>query len=102
VSDLLGVGEAMVEQIELIPDENPRWTICRAAIGREPLAWEFSLWITRRWTNYATHIGVKRPSADNAFLWGYSHGSSTAEIQAAFDAWLKAAVEAGKYRGVDL
>lgn len=33
-------------------EENPRWTVCRAALGREPEGWEFIVWIDARWVEF--------------------------------------------------
>jgi hypothetical protein len=92
----------MMKEIKLTPNENPRWTMFRAAIGREPEVWEFVIWSGRRWRDYAEHLGLRKHSSDAVFVDCWGKDMSTEEIQAAFGAWLKAAVEAGKYCGVDL
>lgn len=54
--------------------ENPRWTACRKAIGREPECWEFSLWIQKRWHDYAAHLGLAELNA--AYSGAYARVSS--------------------------
>lgn len=54
-------------------EENPRWTACRAALGREPEGWEFINWIQARWREFM----ADRP--------GFRH-----QWQAEFDEWLRA------------
>lgn len=65
--------------------ENPRWTACRAAMGREPRAWEFIIWINARWIEYARHLGVPTSGSAAQSVYrsiGYDEG------QRAFDLWL--------------
>jgi hypothetical protein len=99
--------------IEFKPDENPRWTMCRAALGEKALdtghelvAGEmppsaiFARWIQERWVDYAKHLGV----------WGRVRGEDACSqiilskpvgkpgnVQAEFDTWLKAEVEKGRF-----
>lgn len=40
------------------PEVNPRWIACHAALGRRPAAWEFCIWNSQRWSEFAAHIGV--------------------------------------------
>lgn len=40
--------------------ENPRWTCCRRAMGREPQAWEFMLWNGDMWNRFLEYLGLKR------------------------------------------
>lgn len=39
--------------------ENPRWTRCRHAIGREPKGWEFIVWMTQCWADFRAHFGFR-------------------------------------------
>jgi len=94
----------METTITLIPEtENPRWTLCRAAFGREPEGYEFSLWIDARWRDFAQHIGAQRIPGELAstdvfahFWWKKHLGSE--EAQKAFDDWLKWEVEHGNFK----
>jgi hypothetical protein len=92
-------------KVELRSDENPRWACCRAAIGREPLGWEFMIWNGRRWVDYARENGIQRPArigiCDEVFRIGWDKGKTSAEIHAEYNAWLVAAVEAGRFGGLD-
>lgn len=74
----------------LKPDENPRWSCCRAALGREPRTLDFVLWMSGKWEAFAKERGVGSSSTD-AFL------ALGDKAHAAFDAWLRSAVEAGRF-----
>jgi hypothetical protein len=92
--------------IKLTPEtESPRWTLCRAALGREPACWEFTLWIDQRWRDFSRYLGAQHIPGEVAstdvfshFWWKKRQGSEMA--QQAFDDWLKGEVEAGKYQEV--
>lgn len=71
--------------------ENPRWTRCRAAIGREPLAYEFIIWNSRCWLEFCKSQGATR---DTIRLKLGSH------TDVAFDAWQADGVRAGKWQDV--
>lgn len=47
-------------KIPVVPDENPRWTRCRHAIGREPKGWEFMVWMAGCWNAFRVHLHVSR------------------------------------------
>jgi hypothetical protein len=90
-------------EIALTPTENPRWTICRAALGKEPEGYKFSLWIDARWQDFAKHIGAEHNSGEMAstdvfihFWWKKRQGTEVA--QKAFDDWLKWEVEHGNFK----
>lgn len=61
--------------------ENPRWTQCRIALGREPRAVDFMLWIQERWRDFED-AGLQRPTG----------------MQEAFDLWLVEGVAVGRWR----
>jgi hypothetical protein len=112
----------MNSKVEFREDENPRWTMCRAAIGREPEVWEFTLWTQQRWRDYAVHLGladlavgvVTKLFSDSGLVTGawssastrisswywFEKGITDAEMHKLFDQWLKSEVESGKYKEV--
>lgn len=93
--------------VNMTQKENPRWTRCREALGREFEAWEFSLWIKQRWRDYAKFLGLADLGAawsshsDRVFSWyWFEHKKTMSEVHDIFDQWLKSEVEAGKYKEV--
>lgn len=82
---------------------NPRWVLCAQALGLDPTPREpgddtlrigylsaltFTLWLSPRWEEFRKEWNMRRDSeamADSA-------------IHGAFDAWLRAGVEAGKWK----
>ena len=81
-----------------MPDgENPRWTQCRKAIGREIRALDFILWMSGKWTEFARESGVDLANSpfyehsSRAFL---KFGDDTHRL---FDRWLAAGVAAGRW-----
>lgn len=91
-SSLVGAAWEMVPEpvstVEL-PVENPRWTRCREALGREPSTTDFICWMTSWWEDYAKERGYKDSSEMHARL--------GPDVHPAFDAWLTAGVAAGKW-----
>ncbi len=87
--------------------ENPRWTLCRAAIGREPRAWEFMLWLGPRWKEFADSLSApqgsllswhNRDRASDVFGWKSVNGRAVVDDR--FDEWLEAGVRVGKWKEV--
>lgn len=76
--------------------ENPRWTCCRIALGRDICALDFILWMSGKWEMFADEKGIPHASgnwrADDVFC---TRGE---EVHAEFDAWLRERVEAGEFR----
>lgn len=70
--------------------ENPRWTRCRAAIGREPKPWEFIIWVGWCWADFYRHEGVKSFSEAR-------HKIGLRRVHDAFDAFQEAGVAAGRW-----
>jgi hypothetical protein len=54
-----------VAVVNLVEGENPRWTACRVALGREFKVWEFLNWNRARWVEFATEVHGYRPRSDN-------------------------------------
>lgn len=82
--------------------ENPRWTCCRAAFGREPRAWEFSIWLRKRWAEFADSLGARHTPGSSRSDEAFSHNWFTNRVDsdgthAQFDAWLEAGVRADKF-----
>ncbi len=86
-------------------DENPRWTCCREALGREPKAWEFMIWVQQRWRDYAAHLGVEARGGEASRTiasWHWFEKRITDdETHKMFDQWLKSEVASGKYKEVE-
>ena len=81
-------------------EENPRWRLCRQALGREPKGYEFTIWNGGMWDRFLAHLKLKRIPGERAsttvFLaLGYEAG------QDAYDVWLKAEVDAGRATEMD-
>lgn len=84
--------------IKLNPEkENPRWTLCRAAFGREPKAWEFTLWNGEQWRRFLEHLGIKRIPGETASTTVFL-ALGLEEGQNAYDSWLLEQVEKGLTR----
>lgn len=68
-----------------LPLENPYWTACRRALGREPTAAEYFAWNREQWRAYAASLGLRVPASESprivAMLW-------VRDVDAAFAAWL--------------
>ena len=62
-------------ELTLLKTENSRWTVCRAALGREPRGGLFMRWITTRWEEFAAALGVDQRTASHR--------------QEQFDRWLQ-------------
>lgn len=100
----------MIGKFVLDPDkENPRWTLCREVLGREPKGWEFSLWIQERWRDFAKSLGWNGRSdkwgelpSDWAIteLW-MAKRMDLAAAQRAFNDWLFAAAKEGRFKKED-
>lgn len=43
--------------------ENPRWTRCRVALGREPKTYEYVAWSNRCWAEFCKQQGVRDMTA---------------------------------------
>lgn len=72
-----------------LPAENPRWTRCREALGREPSTTDFICWMGRRWTDFAIAHGCRD---------GFEVRSRLGpDVHPAFDAWLSEGVAAGTW-----
>lgn len=82
----LELPAAAVEQ----PAENPRWTRCREALGREPSNTDFICWTFSRWEDFAKERGCKDSSEVRNKLGTNAHP--------AFDVWLAEGVAAGKWK----
>ena len=81
-------------KVELREGENPRWTMCRAAMGREPRAWEFALWNGEQWRRFLEHLGLKRVPNETASTTIFL-ALGVDEGQKAYDSWLLEQVEKG-------
>jgi hypothetical protein len=68
--------------------ENSRWTLCRRAMGREPKAWEFMLWIQERWAEFGREHGIK-PRQGETFGGAAFLILGEKEAQQLFDRWLR-------------
>lgn len=71
------------------PGENPRWTLCRQALGREPKAYEFMVWLSPFWVQFARLHGVRDSQGVELKL-------GIDETRRAFDAWLAEQVNSPK------
>lgn len=60
--------------------ENPRWTLCRAAIGREPTGVTFVRWINEHWEEWHDKLGHKGSRL---------YCMECPRMQKAFDQWLR-------------
>lgn len=82
---------------------NPRWVLCAQALGLDPTPREsgddserpgylssliFTLWLGPRWEEFRKEQNLRR---DNETL-------ADPSVHDAFDAWLRAGVEAGKWK----
>jgi hypothetical protein len=74
--------------------ENPRWTRCRAALGRQPAAYEFIIWNSRCWTEFAALHKCKDTSQVMFKL-----GAGAAD---AFDAWQVEGVRNGRWQAIEV
>lgn len=61
--------------------ENPRWTLYRTVLGREPQNWEYIIWIHGRWAAFSKSRGYKNSKEARRVL-----GPDTDRI---FNEWLK-------------
>lgn len=66
---------------------NPRWVACRAALEREFAPWEFSIWLGRRWREFAALQGCKDSNEVFLKLGSATHGR--------FDEWMRSHIDAG-------
>lgn len=69
--------------------ENPRWTRCRAALGREPKAYEFIVWNSRCWQEFAETLGLRSVDGIHARL---------KDADVAFDAFQAEGVRCGRWQ----
>lgn len=83
---------------------NPRWTLCAQAIGLDPTPRKpdddpgerpghlnsvtFTLWLSPRWEEFRKEHHMRRDDEKQG----------DPDVQDAFDAWLRAGVEAGKWK----
>lgn len=82
-------------KIPITPEtENPRWTRCRHAIGREPQGWEFMVWMGWCWSEFRAHMGV-RTNESGALRFGEE------AWQDAFDRFQDEGVAAGRWSTPD-
>lgn len=70
---------------------NPRWVACHVAIGRRPVGWEFMVWNSQRWQEFAALQGCKTglDASASVFL-KLGH-----EAHEKFDTWLRETVDGG-------
>ena len=87
-------------EIKFTKDENPRYTMFRAAMGdREVPFYKFSLWVQARWRDYAKHLGVWEKPGPDAYakiIMAQEVGSKL-DTHKEFDTWLKTEVENGRF-----
>ncbi len=67
-------------------NENPRWTLCRKALGHDPKNYEFMIWISRKWREFDEAHGLKGPMT--AHYGRDAYVPHTLADHAAFDTWL--------------
>jgi hypothetical protein len=82
--------------IDYRPDENPRWTRCRYAIGREPTGIDFSLWCVRCWIEFGELFSFRTTgyqSTRSAMI-----AAGVADVDGAFDAWQEQGVLDGRWK----
>lgn len=86
------------------PALNPRWVLCAQALGLDPTPRDpcaelderpgylnsvtFILWLSPRWQEFRKERHMRRDDERMA----------DPDLQAAFDAWLREGVEAGKWK----
>lgn len=80
--------EAPPERAVRPGEENPRWTRCREALGREPSTLDFILWMGRRWQDFAAARGCR--NVDEV--------TQRVGVHEDFDAWLAEGVRAGLWK----
>lgn len=93
-------------RVELRADENPRWTCCRAALGRTPTAYEFLRWNSLRWVDFGREAPpeIRARIGRGCVVGGPKWRDQLALIDgvhAAYDAWLRAQVEAGRFGSLE-
>jgi hypothetical protein len=76
--------------------ENPRWTRCRYALGREPKAYEFIAWNGRCWDEFCKFHSCK--NTDDLAAKFYGLGEDVRAGGGSFDSWQRAGVLAGQWK----
>lgn len=87
---VVATWEALPSLTVTLPDGPTRWERCAVALGREPLGWEFAVWVGQRWREFSTIHGCKDSDAVRQKLGPAVHP--------AFDAWLGEGVAAGQWK----
>jgi len=74
--------------------ENPRWTLCRAALGAEPLAVDFLEWNEGMWSRYLATFCFHLKHRRRMEVRDLELAFGVLEAHTMYNTWLLATVEA--------